>query len=210
MQQTIPEYFNYETVISFLPCQTPEAWIQTACLQQELLLIDHAHCEKKAAATALSFIHRCPDKPELLTRMSKIAREELVHFEQVMRILEQRGITYRPLTPSRYAKGLHEFCRDEPKQRFIDQLIIGAFIEARSCERFSKIASYLDQSLQHFYEGLLASEQRHFTIYLNFAQHYSDHDITPDIQRFMTAEHQLITSPDPCFRFHSGLPVNES
>ena len=143
--------------------------------------------------------------PELLLRMSKIAREELVHFEQVLAILKKRNIAYRLLSESRYAKTLRTLMRNSEEGRLVDTLIIGAFIEARSCERFSAIASHLDEELQRFYQGLLASERRHFSIYLKFATEYSSEPILPHIERFRVLEKELIESKDTEFRFHSGV-----
>ena len=200
-------YYDYDTIEKFLPCVTPDAWVQTALQNQDILLVDHAYCEKKAASAALSFLYRHTDKPDLMMRMSKIAREELVHFEQVMRLMKKRNIGYMNLSASRYAEGLRQAMRTCLEGRFIDSLIVGAFIEARSCERFAKVAPHLDDELKSFYEGLLASEKRHFTIYLQFAEQYATDDITPYIERIRAAEQLLIESPDTVFRFHSGVMV---
>lgn len=189
----------------FLQCPTPEAWIQTALANQELLLVDHAQCEKKAAATALSMIYRYPDRTELLQKMSKIAREELRHFEQVLKFIVARGYQYVHLSPARYAAGLKKHARTTSLEHLVDTLIIGAFIEARSCERFEKLAPRLDEQLGQFYQGLLASEARHFQDYLKLAEHYSENDIASRIAFFCGIEAELISSPDSEFRFHSGI-----
>ncbi|API87120.1 tRNA-(ms[2]io[6]A)-hydroxylase [Francisella uliginis] len=199
------QYANFATIESFLLCETPDQWIKSALDNIELMLIDHAHCEMKAASSAMTYIYRHPDKHDLVTRMSKIAREELVHFEQVMRILKRRNIEYKAISASRYASQLIKTARTDKEGRFIDALIIGAYIEARSCERFAKIAPFLDQDLQKFYNGLLESEKRHFTIYLTFAEKYSSKDIGKDIKRIGEIEKELILSPDNEFRFHSGI-----
>ncbi|AJI56869.1 tRNA- family protein [Francisella philomiragia] len=199
------QYADFATIENFLLCETPEQWIQKALVNIELMLIDHAHCEMKAASSAMTYIYRHPDKYELLTRMSKIAREELVHFEQVMRIMKKRDIQYKAISASRYASQLIKAARTDKEGRFIDALIIGAYIEARSCERFAKVAPYLDSELQKFYNGLLESEKRHFTIYLHFAEKYSSTDIGKDIKRIGEIEKDLILSSDSEFRFHSGI-----
>ncbi|MBK2123983.1 tRNA-(ms[2]io[6]A)-hydroxylase [Fangia hongkongensis] len=200
------QYHDYATIESFLPCSTPKAWVDKALQNQEILLIDHAHCEKKAASAAISFMYRkSTEYPDLLLRMSKIAREELVHFEQVLAILKKRNIRYRLLSESRYARTLRTLMRTSEEGRLVDTLIIGAFIEARSCERFSVIAPHLDEELQKFYQGLLASERRHFSIYLQFATEYSSEPIMPHIERFRVLEQELIESEDNEFRFHSGV-----
>ncbi|APA82717.1 tRNA-(ms[2]io[6]A)-hydroxylase [Francisella tularensis] len=199
------QYADFATIENFLLCETPKQWIHKALANVELMLIDHAHCEMKAASSAMTYIYKHPDKYDLVTRMSKIAREELVHFEQVMRILKKRDIEYRAITASRYASQLIKAARTDKEGRFIDALIIGAYIEARSCERFAKIAPFLDEELQKFYNGLLESEKRHFTIYLHFAEKYSSVDIGKHIARIGEVEKELILSTDNVFRFHSGI-----
>ncbi len=199
--KTIPE------LNEFLLCETPDSWIQEALKNPQIMLVDHANCEKKAAATALNLINRCIDKPDLLNKMSKLAREELRHFEQVIAILKKRDIEYIHVTASRYAKGLHDFIAKKGQQKLIDTLIVGAFIEARSCERFAKLAPFLDEELEKFYVSLLKSEARHFQDYLKLAIKYSDKDITEKVDFFAEKERELIESPDTEFRFHSGAFV---
>lgn len=199
-------YYDETTIEAFLPCRTPDAWVEKALANQQILLLDHAHCEKKAASSAMSFMYqKSSEHPELLLKMSQIAREELVHFEQVLRILKKRYIRYRLLSESRYAKGLRSLIRTSQNGRLVDILIVGAFIEARSCERFKQIAPHLDSELSKFYQGLLASEKRHFTVYLNFAKQYAEEDVDPHIARFAALEKSLIQSKDTEFRFHSGV-----
>lgn len=193
---------------AFLPCATPKAWIDYALAHQDILLIDHAQCEKKAASSALSLIYRYPTHHDMLLRMSKIAREELRHFEQVLKIMNRRGIAYQHLAPSRYAGELRKICALPEPAKLIDTLIIGAFIEARSCERFAAIAPLLDSELCDFYQGLLASEARHYQVYLRMAQSLSDEPLEERIKAFAVHEAALIQSPDDCFRFHSGLPTS--
>lgn len=193
-------------ITHFLSCPTPDAWLQEALLHQDLLLIDHANCEKKAAATAMNLMYRHTEKPDLLKKMSQLAREELLHFQQVVEIMQVRGIKYIRLSPSRYAAGLRELIAKEEREQLIDTLIVGAFIEARSCERFSKLAPLLDSELQKFYRSLLKSEARHFEDYLALAQGYSTKDIAEKVEMFALEEGRLITTADTEFRFHSGPP----
>ncbi|MCF6767788.1 tRNA-(ms[2]io[6]A)-hydroxylase [Thiotrichales bacterium 19S11-10] len=199
-------YQSLDELIEFLPCQTPKAWVDMALDNQDILLIDHANCEKKAASSALSLMYRYQDKLDLALRMSKIAREELVHYEQVVAILSQRKITYRYVSSSRYAQGLRELVSKEEPQKLIDILIVGALIEARSCERFNQVAPYLDDTLKKFYRGLLASECRHYSIYLDFAREYAKGDISKRVETFKLKEKELILSEDENFHFHSGIP----
>lgn len=195
------------SINAFLRCETPDAWVAAALDNQETLLIDHANCEKKAAATAMNLMYRYTEKPDLLKKMSQLAREELLHFEQVVEILQRRGIRYSKLSPSRYAAELRELIATNSKSALVDTLITGAFIEARSCERFSKIAPHLDASLGKFYKSLLRSESRHFKDYLDLAQLYCNGDISSKVALFADKEAELILSTDLQFRFHSGVPA---
>jgi tRNA 2-(methylsulfanyl)-N6-isopentenyladenosine37 hydroxylase len=198
---------NLDNIFNFLGCRTPEAWCQKAVENQEIMLVDHAHCEKKAAATAIHMMHRYPERAELLDKASRIAREELRHFEQVIKLMKARGIAFQHLTSARYAKGLRSHVRTSEPKRLIDLLIIGAFIEARSCERFHALIPYLDEDLAKFYRGLFASEARHFQNYLALAKLYAEEDVEPRIAFFRDKEAALIVDPDSDFRFHSGLPL---
>lgn len=195
-----------EHLVKFLKCETPDAWVEAALCNIDILLIDHANCEKKAAATAMNLMYRHTAKPDLLKKMSQLAREELLHFEQVVEILRARSVHYIRLSPSRYASELRKLIAKDEPESLTDTLIAGAFIEARSCERFSKIAPHLDAELGRFYRSLLKSESRHFEDYLALARRYSDKDIEPRIAIFAEKEAELISSPDPEFRFHSGVP----
>ena len=194
-------------ITHFLACPTPEAWLQEALLHQDLLLIDHANCEKKAAATAMNLMYRHTNKPDLLKKMSQLAREELLHFQQVVEIMQLTGVEYVRLSPSRYAAGLRELIAKEERQQLIDTLIVGAFIEARSAERFAKLAPLLDGDLQKFYRSLLKSEARHFEDYLALARQYSDKDIGLKLEEVAAEEGRLVIEPDEEFRFHSGPPA---
>ncbi len=192
---------------NFLLCQTPLAWIDCALENQETLLIDHANCEKKAAATAMNLIYRYVDRTELLQKMSQLAREELLHFEQVVKLMQARGVKYAHIGPSRYASALREHVRTHEPAKLVDTLIVGAFVEARSCERFAAIAPRLDQDLQKFYLSLLRSEARHFEDYLGLAELYAEEDIEERVKIFAKLEADLICSNDDAFRFHSGAPT---
>ena len=196
-----------QEIHDFLPCRTPQTWIDSALANQDLLLIDHAHCEKKAASTALSLMYRYVDNTELLNKMSRLAREELRHFEQVLAIMKKRGITYTHLSPARYAAGLREAVRTEDPGRLVDVLIVGAIIEARSCERFAALAPSLDEKLAEFYNSLLKSEARHYQDYLKLAEQANGGPVGDRVAEFLAIEQKLIESPDSEFRFHSG-PVS--
>lgn len=191
----------------FLGCETPKSWIDKAIKPENLavLLVDHANCEKKAASTALNLIYRYTDNFELLNKMSRLVREEMRHFEQVIKIMKQRDIPYQHISASRYAAGLREVVRKVDPGRLVDVLIVGAFIEARSCERFAKIAPHLDSELKAFYQSLLKSEARHYQDYLALATKASGNEsIDQRIAVIRSCEQQLIQDPDVEFRFHSG------
>ena len=198
---------DISAIQALLLCETPDRWIETALQYQEILLVDHANCEKKAASTALNMIYRYVDKYDLLTKMSRLAREELRHFEQVIAIMKKRNVEYVQLSSARYAGGMRQGIRTHEPEKLIDSLIIGAFIEARSCERFAKLAPFLDDELQAFYLSLLKSESRHFEDYLKLAEKYAAQPIDDRIIYYANLERSLIESPDNEFRFHSG-PVS--
>jgi tRNA 2-(methylsulfanyl)-N6-isopentenyladenosine37 hydroxylase len=191
---------------SFLRCETPDSWLSLVPENLPVLLIDHANCEKKAASTPLNLIYRYIDKPDLMMKLSKIAREELRHFEQVLAILKERNIEYVHVSPSRYAGGLRDGVRTFEPARLIDTLIVCAIVEARSCERFSRIIDVLDDELAKFYSSLLKSEERHFSVYLKMAREYSETDINDRVDYFLDLDKELINSADDEFRFHSGTP----
>jgi tRNA 2-(methylsulfanyl)-N6-isopentenyladenosine37 hydroxylase len=193
-----------DDVRAFLPCATPQAWLDEAPRQLRTLLTDHANCEKKAAGTALGLLFRYVDRPELLYRMSRLAREELRHFEQVHDLMVARRFEYVHLTPSRYASGLMRCVRQHEPFRLVDTLLVGAVVEARSCERFAGLAAVLPPDLARFYRGLLAAEARHFRHYLQLAGQYAIEPIDGKLREILQEEQRLVTLPDQVFRFHSG------
>ena len=194
-----------QDIQNFLTCKTPDRWLENALDNQTLMLIDHANCEKKAASTAMNLIYRYVDNFELINKMSRLIREEMRHFEQVIAIMRRRDISYQHITASRYASGLRELARNDDPGKLIDILVIGAFIEARSCERFARLAPYLDSELEAFYLSLLKSEGRHFKDYLSLAEKAAgDQTIEERIAFFAKREQHLIEHPDEVFRFHSG------
>lgn len=242
-------------IYHFLPCRTPQAWIDEAVKPQHLalLLSDHLACELKAAQTAAWLIRRyiadkqsgeallawlkpyedrvyhgstdlqglaaqnmlpkgiisrsgLPATDSLAEKMLCLIREELHHFRQVLEIMQVRQLRPLRITASRYASGLmRQVATYEPWTR-VDKLICGAYIEARSCERFASIAPFLDDPLQKFYLSLLRSEARHYQHYLQLAREMAPADITRRIRRIGEAERQLIQQPDSELRFHSGVP----
>ena len=199
-------------VTAFLGCATPESWLEVAMNNLPLLLVDHAHCEKKAASTALNLMFRYVDRRELLSKLAQLAREELLHFEQVLELMDKHGVAYDHLSPSRYAQGMRTHIRTTEPGRLIDTLIIGAFIEARSCERFNALVPLLSDSpktvdIGRYYYFLLKSESRHYEDYLALARIYAEAPIDDRIADFREIEKELIVTVDKEFRFHSGVPM---
>jgi tRNA-(ms[2]io[6]A)-hydroxylase len=198
-------------MLETLLAPTPDRWFEVACDRWRELLTDHANCEKKAASTALSLIFTYSDDRPLAESMSRLAREELRHFEQVQRLMVQLNVPFQRMSPARYAETLRKGMRREEPGRLIDILVCGALIEARSCERFMRLAPKLFSPLREFYEGLCASEARHHLLYLRLAEERSTAEQGDDwrsaLQRFAEIEAELVTSVDPQFRFHSGSPA---
>jgi tRNA-(ms[2]io[6]A)-hydroxylase len=193
---------------AFLYCPTPAAWVQWALENPAVLLIDHANCEKKAASTALNLMYRYVGHHRLLQRLSRLAREELRHFEQVIALMRDRDIDYPQLSASRYAGELRKLVRNQEPGRLVDTLLVGAIIEARSCERFAALVPHLDSELAAFYASLLKSEARHFTDYLKLAEELgSAEDVAERLPLLLRRECELVTTADQEFRFHSGIPV---
>ena len=199
---------DLQSVLDFLHTPTPEKWLSCAAQHIPILLIDHAHCERKAATSALNFICKYSRHEELIAVMSPLAREELLHFEKVMQLLKARNIPFGPLKPSWYAQRLHQHVsKHDYLEHLTDELIIGAIIEARSCERFNALVPWLDdKKLAKFYTSLVKAEARHFQDYLRLAQLYSRQPIESRVKFFLDIEQQIIQADDPVFRFHGGVP----
>lgn len=243
-------------ILSFLKCETPDAWIEKAKQPENLpvVLIDHLICELKAAQSAMYLIRKyavdkesgdallewlepferlvykregnwreladknklsksvlpksnSPYGEDLIDKMVLLIKEELHHFYQVLEIMDEYGIQYESITPARYAKGMIRNVTTYEPNTMIDKLIIGAYIEARSCERFAKLAPHVDKRLGDFYISLLRSEARHYQDYLTLAEEIAGEDISERVAFFGNLEADLISSPDKDFKFHSGVPA---
>lgn len=193
---------------NILLAPTPEAWYSAAVEQWQALLVDHANCEKKAASTALSLMFTYADDLPLIDRLSRLAREELRHFEQVLRFMRELQVPFVRMKPARYADGLRRAVRTHEPGRLLDLLVCGALIEARSCERFIGLAPRLQAPLGEFYGGLAHSEARHQGLYVRLAeQRAAGEEMAGRLQHFAQIEAELATSADPLFRFHSGSPA---
>jgi tRNA 2-(methylsulfanyl)-N6-isopentenyladenosine37 hydroxylase len=192
-----------------LRAATPQAWVTAACERWQELLLDHLGCEKKAASTAVALIFAYPEDAALTQALSRLAREELRHFEQVQTLMEQLAVPYSRLQPGRYAGGLRAVSRTSEPHRKLDLLLTGALIEARSAERFGHLAPRLPAPLDRFYAQLQRSEARHFQLYLRLAIAAADSSALNWRERLdvlAQREAELATAPDEQFRFHSGPP----
>ena len=193
-----------------LTVATPPEWVAAACVNRDTLLIDHANCEKKAASTALALMFAYAEDLDLTDKMSRLAREELRHYEQVAKLIQQVRVVPQRLAPGRYADRLRRLVAREEPQREVDLMVCGAFIEARSCERFAALAPAVGSPLGEFFGGLHNAEARHFKMYLELAKRAArkaQSDLEARIQAFAALEAELIVSADPLFRFHSGPPA---
>jgi len=197
-----------DEIRGFLHVPTPDAWVSHALGDLGTLLVDHANCEYKAAATGMSLITKYRHLPRLQRLMARLVREEMLHYEQVLLFMERMGVEFRPLSASRYARTLRESARTDEAGRLVDLLIIGAIVEARSCERFATLWPHLPTSLGRYYKSLLRSEGRHYQEYLALARENGDErSVNERLAHFLTIDAQLIQSPDSEFRFHSGVPA---
>lgn len=191
---------------AILAAPTDPAWFAAATRHVDDLLIDHANCEKKAASTALALMFTYPEDFELAGRMSRLAREELRHFELVQKKIVELGIPFRRMSPSRYSQGLRRsLSRTEP-QRCRDLLLCGALIEARSHERFVGLIERLPAPLGDFYASLADAEARHAGLYLRLAARVAG-AADRRLAELAATEAELATAPDREFRFHSGTPA---
>ena len=150
-----------------LSTSTPARWFEQVEPHLDLLLIDHAHCEKKAAGVAMNLFFSYVEHADLTRAMTEIVQEELDHFHQVRALLDRRGIRFYKLSPSAYGSKLHELVDKHEPRRAVDRLLIAGLIEARSCERFGLLRDRLpDRELADFYGSLFESEARHHSTYV--------------------------------------------
>jgi tRNA-(ms[2]io[6]A)-hydroxylase len=188
-----------------LQCETPARWLDQVDSDLESILIDHTHCEKKAAGTALNLIFAYVEDIELCRAMTEIVNEELEHFHMVLNLLARRGIRFRRLKPSTYGRELNDLVRKNEPQRAVDRLLVAGLIEARSCERFHVLAQHVqDAELAEFYHSLFESEARHHATYTRLAKHFApEAEVTARLNELAAAEAALITRGEPLPRMHS-------
>jgi tRNA-(ms[2]io[6]A)-hydroxylase len=199
--------FARATGSTILRAPTPRTWVDAAVGNLPARLVDHANCEKKAASTALALILAYPEVRALNIALSRLAREELKHFEQVERLMKRLDVPHQRLKPGRYAGELRKLVRTHEPKRKLDLMIVHALIEARSCERFRLLAKQLPEAVRELYQQLERSEARHFEIYLEFAEReFEAEEIAARLELIATREAELATGPDRELRFHSGPP----
>ena len=192
---------------SILGAPTPGEWLQAAVENWPVLLNDHLSCEKKAASSALAMVFAYPEDTQLALALARLAREELRHFEQVQRAMQELGVEARRQRPGRYASELRRALRSTYAERKLDLLLAAALIEARSAERFRLLDGRLPPPLDALYGQLADSEARHFELYLGFARSRAPDDWRPRLAQLASREAELATAPDSELRFHSGPPT---
>jgi len=188
-----------------LHAPTPDRWLAQVEQRLDLLLIDHAHCEKKAAGVAMNLLFAYVEYSELTRAMTEIVQEELDHFHQVRALLDRRGIRFYKLPPSRYGPKLHELVSKEEPQRAVDRLLVAALIEARSCERFGLLRDCLaDCELAEFYGSLFESEARHHTTYVRLAGQFANEAaVRSRLSELAAAEATIVLAGEDQPRMHS-------
>jgi tRNA-(ms[2]io[6]A)-hydroxylase len=191
-------------LISILRAPTPPAWVEDAVSHLPELLLDHANCEKKAASSALALMFTYPEDRPLALVLARLAREELRHFEQVLRALGALGVPFARQRPGRYAQQLRRALRSCDPGRKLDLLLAAALIEARSAERFQLLAPRVPAPLARLYQELAASEARHFQVYTGLACSVAPAEWQVRLAELASREAQLVTTPERMLRFHSG------
>jgi tRNA-(ms[2]io[6]A)-hydroxylase len=191
--------------INILKTATQDSWIEQAINNLDPILLDHSHCERKAASCALNLMFRYPKYSYLVRQLTAIAKEELEHFEQVNNWLDRRGVPLGPLNSPPYGAELKKLIRHQEPDRLLDSLLISALIEARSHERLGLLAQYCpDRELAEFYHSLMASEARHYGIYWLLADHYFDREIVKQrLEELATKESEILANLYHQPRIHS-------
>ena len=188
-----------------LQSNTPGRWLEQVLPHLDLLLIDHAHCERKAAGVAMNLLSTYVDNHELCGEMVRIVHEELEHFEMVRGLLRQRNIPFRRLRPGDYGRRLNALVGSSEPQRAVDRLLIAGLIEARSCERFCLLRDKMeDKELAAFYGSLFESEARHHATYVRLAKGYAtSEEVESRLTVLATEEAQIVSEGHSLPRMHS-------
>jgi tRNA-(ms[2]io[6]A)-hydroxylase len=190
-----------------LKSTTETRWLEQVDSDLESVLIDHAHCEKKAAGTAMSLLFAYGGVMAMCRELPAIVVEELEHFRLVLDLLERRGIRFRTMKPSNYGRQLNELVRKREPHRAVDRLLIASLIEARSCERFALLRDHIaprDAELAEFYDSLFESEARHHSTYVQLAYDFANEEVIHGrLAELSAAEAEIITRGDRLPRMHS-------
>lgn len=188
-----------------LQSATSERWLRQVGEHLDQILIDHAHCEKKAAGTAMNLIFAYVEDQDLCRAMTEIVNEELAHFHLVLDLLNRRGIRFRRQTPSQYGRRLNDLVRKQEPQRALDRLLVAGLIEARSCERFDLLRKHIqDRELADFYDRLFESEARHHSTYVRLAKTYaSDEVVHARLKELAAEEARIVAEGEELPRMHS-------
>ncbi|HEY6564976.1 MAG TPA: tRNA-(ms[2]io[6]A)-hydroxylase [Pirellulaceae bacterium] len=200
-----PPESRSDTKMLGLQSRTSDAWLRQVDSDLDLVLVDHAHCEKKAAGTAMALLVAYVEHDALCREMTEIIREELEHFQMVKDLLQARGVRFRRIPPSSYGKRLHAHVRTREPDRAVDRLLVAGLIEARSCERFARLAEHVaDASLAAFYRGLFEAEARHHATYVRLAQDFAAEPLVRERwQQLARIESDVLAEGDPFPRMHS-------
>ena len=197
---------KFENIMLNLQSESSQRWVKLIDDHLEELLIDHAHCEKKAAGSALNLIFAYVDNEELCRELAEIVNEEMEHFVMVLDLLKARGIEFRRIVPGSYGRQLNDLVRKNEPEKAVDRLLVASLIEARSCERFQLLAEYVkdDKELADFYASLFESEARHHTTYVRMAKHFADDEtVRLRLEELSAIETEIVNKGDPLPRMHS-------
>jgi tRNA 2-(methylsulfanyl)-N6-isopentenyladenosine37 hydroxylase len=191
--------------IRFLQNPTSDAWVEQALANLDVILLDHSHCERKAASVAVNLMCRYPAAVQLVAQLTLIAQEELTHYAQVNQILADRGIPLAPLQPPPYGAALNQQIRRQEPDRRLDCLLVAGLIEARSHERLGRLAAHLpDRELAKFYRSLMASEARHYGVYWVLADELVERSVlTQRLEQLAAVESEILATLHPQPRIHS-------
>jgi tRNA-(ms[2]io[6]A)-hydroxylase len=190
-----------------LHCVSPDRWLRQVDQHLDQILIDHAHCEKKAAGCAMNLMFAYIENQPLCQAMTEIINEELEHFQLVIEMLQSRGIRFRRLPPGHYGRRLHELVRKMEPEKAVDRLLIAGLIEARSCERFGLLRNHLrekDRQLAGFYDSLFEAEARHHATYVRLAKSFApDDEVDRRLDALAAEEAKIIADGHALPRMHS-------
>ncbi len=190
-----------------LQSETTKRWLGQVDQHLDEILIDHAHCERKAASTAMNLMNAYTENREICREMTVIVEEELEHFHMVIEILDARSIPFRRLASGPYGKRLNSLIEPQEPKRAVDRLLVASLIEARSCERFSLLSEHVrsrDSELADFYASLFESEARHHTTYVRLAEQFaSREDVRKRLDQLSAKETEIISEGSELPRMHS-------